>query len=146
MKTCDRCKKDCKPDGCSAGYAIYRQGDVEETLCFDCAAEQSKQDLIEDGSTKRVTLYLTIAEPLPGDDSFVSSRDRSRVVTVTDWPGRLRFKVIRHWTGQHNWYYMRHLPIHFVHFIGPDGLVWSGKNIGDNEVLRAKRLKNQPKL
>lgn len=146
MKTCERCKKECEPDGCSAGYAIYRHGDVEETLCFDCAAVQSKQDLIEDGSTKRVTLYLTIAEPLPGDDSFISSRDSSQVVTVTDWSGRLRFKVIRHWTGQHNWYYMNHLPVHFAWFIGPDGLIWSGKNIGDNEVLRAKRLKNQPKL
>lgn len=112
-RTCDKCAGACVAEGCAAGYATTDKG---ETLCYSCAADRERAWMKEHG---RTMLYDAGGE-------------------VTDWPGRLRFRVDHRRIGRHNIARKRY----DVWFIGPDGCRWHGVRFGDNtQIVHCKRVK-----
>jgi len=107
------------------GYAFLHDG--IDPICYPCAADDERAEMI---ATGKGTLYLS------------KTSDGSRW-TVGDWAGELTFTDILsvHKRG-HNW---RNVSGYTVEFYGPDGYVWHGINLGDNDILRCKRLKVQGK-
>ena len=82
--------------------------------CYDCCANNEKKWMIEKG---RTALYLMQYDDKPWE--------------VTDWSGKLRFKVTSRRVGRHNWGLKRY----DVWFTGPDGRLWWGVQYGDNTQL-----------
>ena len=93
--------------------------------CYACCAEREKARMIESG---RATLYLT-SETAPTGGGHVRH-------FATDWPGELKFRVHTISKGRHN---MARTRVD-AWFIGPDGAPWHGVNIGDDQILRCRRL------
>jgi hypothetical protein len=143
--TCDRCGFDYSVDGPkdgqsgAAGYAVVREhGKMDQRICYGCAAESTKQQMIETG---RATLYVTGDSPL----RYLAQRSRGRRspvfpgddIQVSEWAGRLKFRPHEYSTGSHNIGGAR-LD---VWFDGPDGHVWHGWHTGDSQILRCRRTK-----
>lgn len=106
----------------TTGYGLDRQ---QRKVCFDCCGTRDRQSMIDTGHSRHLPLYL-------------SSKDGK--YEVTNWPGTLRFKVTRHWTGRHNMGGTRT----DVWFVGPDGHLWHGVQIGEwNQVCHCKRTKQK---
>lgn len=119
MDKCAKCGATFKPSGHTTGY-----GEMDgKRYCFDCCAIIDAERMAADG---RACLYLSM-----------DGNDHSRA-KVSNWPGTLQTRVLACWPIRHNW---RGVKAYAVRFVGPDGFVWSGRNIGDNQILRAKRTK-----
>lgn len=94
------------------GYATAPQGKV----CYECCATRDKAAMRADG---KYTLYLSDGQ-------------------VTNWPGTLRFPVRKLRKGRHNLARVRY----DFEFIGPDGKLWTGYQIGDNtQIAHCRRVK-----
>lgn len=104
---------------CGTGYGLDTQ---DNRSCYACCARQDIADMREHGA---ITLYLT--------------GDRSR---VTNWPGSLSFPVLDVVKHAHGGGFGAQRTD--CDFIGPDGMLWHGVNRGDMDILRCKRVKNQP--
>lgn len=98
---CDTCFK-VKPVKREGGTG-YATGTHNQTICYDCCAEQDRKYMCEYG---RITLYLT--------------HPNSGGAEVTNWPGTLRFKTGPVVTGRHNIARRRY----DFRFTGPDGHEW----------------------
>lgn len=102
------------------GYGV--SGDCEKTRhCYACCAAFERDYMTKHG---RATLYLI--------------GDERQGWKITDWPGELKIlpthvRKLRHPFARQAW---------LVYFRGPDGKQWSGKNIGDSQLLRCRRLKS----
>ena len=119
---CD-CGHTSEPSKFTPGYGCYQNPETGEweTHCYDCCAKNERQWMIDKG---RTALYLVQNDDKPWE--------------VTDWPGRLRFVVMRHWKGRHNIAQVRY----DVWFRGPDGHIWWGVQYGDfTQVVHCKRTK-----
>jgi len=108
-------------EGPGTGYGSWLNEETgeREKHCYACCAETERNWMLVKGKT---ILYLT-----QNDDGAWE---------VTDWPGKLRFPVIAHWKGKHNWAGVRY----DVWFNGPDeygGYTarWWGVQYGDNTQL-----------
>jgi hypothetical protein len=101
----------------TTGYGIDSNN---KTHCYACIAELDKQWMIDNGN---ITLYLN---------------EQKR--TVSNWPGSLTFHVKALWKGYHNFFRCEQV---FARFIGPDGKVWSGKQVtsGYTQLINCKRTK-----
>lgn len=78
------------------------------TTCYDCCAQQGRDQMKHDGHSRGLPLYWT------GDE-------------VTDWPGRLRFPLFpARRKSRHN---IGGTRTDFW-FRGPDGHIWHGYHIG----------------
>lgn len=121
MNKCFKCGSAFKPSGCTTGY-----GEMDsKRYCFDCCAALDADRMAETG---RACLYLS----MEGNDPTRAK--------VSNWPGTLKTRVLSCWRINHNW---RGVSAYCCRFVGPDGFVWSGRNIGDNQILRAKRTKER---
>lgn len=118
--------------GGGTGYARTRDGEGEAFACYDCASLRERESLLIHGEG---VLYLT------GIPCLGLKPRAGEPMRVGDWPGGLSFPVSAHWTGRHNW----GGKVHFVRFTGPDGAEWSGRNLGDSQICRVRRLKPQGK-
>jgi len=120
MFTCADCGETIKyvnKSGCGGtGYATVREDGIEKKVCYRCCA---KRDCAEMAATGRIVLYLTAGS------------------MVTNWPGTLKFRVAHSRPGRHN-FAGRMVSVWFT---DSDGREWYGRNIGDNQILRCKRLK-----
>lgn len=115
--------------GGGTGYARTGEGEGEAFACYDCASLRERAAMMARGEA---WLYLT---GLPCGGLPASGEP----LRITDWPGGLSFPVSAYWTGRHNW----GGRVHFVRFTGPDGGEWSGRNLGDSQICRVRRLKAQ---
>jgi hypothetical protein len=105
----------------ATGYAVKH--DSEEMLCYPCAAENERVDMIKNG---RWTLYLT---------------EKDGRHYVGNWTADNQYRVTCYSVGRHNIAGKRY----DVRFIGPDGAEWSGVTYGDNtQICHVRRLKLQP--
>lgn len=105
-----------KHENFTTGYGIDRDG---KKHCYDCCARIERESMIESG---RSVLYLN---------------EKTR--KITDWAGHLSFDVPVLWHTRHNWYMVDHVT--YVRFVGPDGKVWTGKHLGDNDLIYCRRTK-----
>lgn len=98
---------------------------IERSLayCYACCAEREKARMLETG---RAVLYLT-------RETIAGGHVRH---FATDWPGELKFRAHTLSKGRHN---IARTRID-VWFVGPDGKPWHGVNIGDNQLLRCRRI------
>lgn len=115
----------------SSGYGTDAAG---VRSCYQCCADKERASMIETG---RATLYI-VSRDVPASCGSGVSRQHY----VTDWPGKLEFRVIgspnvkRHGGGFGSqrtdaW------------FRGPDGFVWRAVNRGDSQIARCKRTKER---
>jgi hypothetical protein len=114
MKTfkCSICEKE-KPEQTNGGvgYGRTKEGNI---VCYACAAELDKADMLKNG---RATLYLSDTE-------------------ITNWPGTLRIKIEYRKTGRHN-IAGRRYDIWF----SLEGQHWHGVQYGDNtQICHCKRI------
>jgi hypothetical protein len=100
------------------GYGIYREDGAEKKVCYDCCGKRDKADMIETG---KAVLYWNGKE-------------------VTNWSGTLRF-FPNLFTKKKVAAFRSLIEREDVWFTGPDRKQWHGINKGDNQILRAKRLK-----
>jgi len=130
---------------CGHGVDIYKgmwgtlvvDGGVEVTLCYDCCAEQDRAEMRRLGIRQ---LYIETTEVnTNGHHTGLVNK-----YEVTNWPGSLRYPVLRFTIGDHNMA-GRNGRLD-VWFNGPDGHVWHGVNIGDNQLTRCKRTKEKYRL
>lgn len=103
-------------DGPGTGYGTDLHG---KTFCYACAGERDKQNLRD---SDRATLYV--------------SKDSTGQWQVTNWPGSLKIPIYRVKSGRHNIARTR-LDTWFSF----EGSAWHGVNIGDNDILRCRKLK-----
>jgi len=106
------------------GYGLTNDG---WRVCYFCCGQRDKAKMIAEG---RAVLYLTRECKTTGGNCW----------RVTNWPGSLAFPATAR-KGRHNIAGTRH----DAWFTGPDGFIWHGVNIGDHELLRAKRTREQPR-
>jgi hypothetical protein len=102
------------------GYAGLRDSDA--LVCYECAGVRDAREMRETG---KASLYLT--------------KDKAGAWRVTNWPGTLSLAPSRVTKGKHNMARER-FDVWFQH----EGEAWHGTNIGDNQILRARRLKSAP--
>ena len=92
--------------------------------CCACCAARERERMAETG---RGTLYLTRREIMGGHVRHYA----------TDWADKLEFRIHNMSRSRNNFGAQRT----DVWFLGPDGAPWYGLNIGDNEILRCRRLR-----
>ena len=105
-----------------------KQGEtLERSLahCYKCCADREKTRMLDTG---RATLYLT-------RETIAGGHVRH---FATNWPGELKFRVHTISKGRHN---IARTRVD-VWFIGPDDKPWHGVNIGDNDILRCRRVQH----
>ena len=128
MFTCSVCWEPVSlpetPTGSGAtGYAVTSEG---EKVCYACCAVREEESMKQTG---KAVLYLLRHERYSKDKRSFPSY----YWEVQNWPGTLRFRCeIK--KGRHNWAGSRI----DAWFRGPDGKLWHGVNIGDNEILRCR--------
>lgn len=111
--------------GCGGtGYGTDGEG---RKFCYPCCGLNDREDMERTG---RGVLYLS----MPPNPNNQNRPDTSRA-KVTNWPGTATFQVLACWPIRHN----MARSAYVCRFIGPDGFVWSGRNIGDSQILRARR-------
>lgn len=98
------------------GYGTDKDG---KKYCYQCCADQDRQEMIDTGKT--YALYLS------GNK-------------ITNWPRSLVFEPYRVKEWKQPGFYT-YYPVRLAHFIGPDGRQWSIKVMGNMDCGRAKRLK-----
>ena len=97
--------------------------------CYSCCASWERVQMQETG---KATLYLGRKQVTTGRGIRPGSWE------VTDWTGRLRFRVQFITQGKHNIASTRT----DVHFIGPRGYMWWGVQYGENtQIVHCKRTK-----
>lgn len=99
----------------------------DKEICWTCAALGELGRMLKTG---KATLYW--------------SKHASPVGwRVTNWPSSLMFDHVRATTGKHNIGGTRD----DVWFVGPDGYIWHGVQIGQwNQILHARRTKQRTAL
>ena len=103
-----------------------KQGEtLERSLahCYKCCAEREKARMLETG---RADLYLTRETIAGGHVRHFAA----------DWAGEIKFRVHTISKGRHN---IARTRVD-AWFIGPDNQPWHGVNIGDNDILRCRRV------
>lgn len=134
---CADCGAECVHGRISAGYATIAETGVK--VCYPCNAIRERADMIASG---RAYLYVT---------EFHTAQCRKYQAQtgwkcgmpddyrVTTWASEHMGTVTRVKHGRHN------IAGHRldVWFTVTDGAQWHGVNIGDNQVLRCKRLKTR---
>lgn len=105
---CD-CGHMSDPSDYSTGYGIDSETHLK--YCYACCAERERAAMIQHGTA---TLYVIEEDGIP--------------VRVTDWPGKLVFPVRGYRKGRHN---IARIMVS-VWFKGPDGFLWYGRQVGDN--------------
>lgn len=119
---CHDCNETIQPTATSPGYGKMADGAI---VCFKCCANRDREYMRANGS---ICLYLT------------SDASNAPNMRICNWPGTLEFRVLHGRKGRHNIGRVRR----DVWFLGPDGKPWHGVNIGDNDVLRCKRVQKMP--
>lgn len=96
-------------------------------VCYPCCGKHDEKEMRETG---RAVLYLS---DVAGADPRGSCRDRLR---VSNWPGSLSLPVLAVRASRNNFGAQR-TDVWFRH----EGREWHGVNVGDNQILRCRRLK-----
>ncbi len=123
---CGQTKPKHLPDDHTYGTGVFTTARYARTaddrlICWECAAERTRADMIEGG---RTYLYLT--------------EDGKGGRTLTDWPGTLKFRAYGARTSWHN---IGRTRID-VWFAGPDGYEWHAYQIGEwTQIAHCKRTK-----
>jgi hypothetical protein len=102
---------------CGIGYGEYAGNKV----CYECCAERDRQHM---RTSNEITLYWNDKE-------------------VTNWPGTLRIAPYKVTSGFYTWCGrpLKNTNVWFEF----EGIAWRGTNKGDDQILRCKKLKRQPK-
>jgi hypothetical protein len=123
---------DCKqtksiPKGVGGtGYARTDDG----LVCYACCAIRDKKYMRDNG--RHDGLYLVLSPPEEGEKG-------SKKWEVTNWPGTLRFRVLRIRTSDHAAFGRILKDGRSDVWFAFDGYVWHGVNIGDQQICRCKK-------
>ena len=125
--TCDRCKKryahTVPASGGALGFGVLNVGGTKRVVhCYKCCAATEVENMIETG---RSSLYL------------IKNMDGSW--DILDWGGELSFDVLHIREIRHN---MVRDRCYWVSFVGPDGFIWSGRNL-TGQILNVRRTKKR---
>lgn len=117
--------------GGAPGYGTRPDG---VRVCYACCAENDERDMI---ATGKATLYLVKTGRV---DRMAMGLDKPFVWEVSNWPGTWRRRTFGA-PQAFNHPFTRHAVI--AYFAGPDGFVWSARNIGDSQIAHCRRLKER---
>lgn len=134
--SCSVCGQHCKRgDSIGAGYGTDENG---ARLCYSCCAERDRAYMAEHG--KHDGLYLVVNREHQAPAVGMCGTGGAPYY-VTNWPSTLRFPV---YGVRQSWHNLagRNGRRDFW-FNGPDGFVWHGVNIGDQDLARCRRTKEQ---
>ncbi len=117
-------------NGCGTGYAREGRGPDARFICYPCATENERRDLIEQG---RGVLYL-VATDEPAKCQGVGAK----VWTLQNWTGGLKIRTYgAPRVGSHNLAGRRY-DVWFRF----EGAEWHGVQYGDHtQICRVRRLK-----
>jgi hypothetical protein len=132
---CRYCQK-VKPVLTNGGIGYGLLNDIfKSMICYDCGGLLDKREMLMSGHSKKLPLYLSKKVLSTDDCSY-----KQYQYTISNWTGSLSFPVNIIWKRKHNWWFVG--KVTFVRFIGPDGKVWSGKQMGGfNTIVHCKRTK-----
>ena len=117
---CAVCRK-VKPNLNSGGTG-YAERNTGEKVCYFCCAIDDEKYMRLHG---KIVLYLT--------GEGIEER-------VSNWPGTLKFPLLRRTTGNHN---MTGKRVD-IWFNGPDKFIWHGVKYGENtQIVRCNRTKGR---
>ena len=116
---CYDCKKTFPLLSTCGKFGNYSIDDKENKRCYDCTAQRELQHIKE---SNKVTLY------------YVENKN-----LVTNWTGKLSFKILGKRTSSHNWN-LKRTDLWFK----ADGNIWHGVHIGHNtQLVHCKRTKQR---
>lgn len=119
---CDRCSCECIPSEHTTGYGTTKDG---ERHCFPCCGENDRECLQALPVGGRCTLYLT-----QNDDQWI----------VGNWPGTLNVRCSIPRYSFHNFAGQRGRRDVWFRCEGHE---FHGVNIGDNDILRVRRIRDK---
>ena len=107
--------------------------------------EDIKQDMKDDG---KINLYMRSPSIFDINIYFKELSEKTgkqyitkpfiEIITTNGKGHAVMFRAFQSYTSRHNWHRLRKTHMWFM---GPDGFVWYGTNLGDNEIVRCKRTK-----
>lgn len=135
------------------GYGYDGNGADARAMCYRCCGERDKRDM---ESTGAATLYITRKPDAPtakergehwhadshtGRGGYGRTRAHLRAQdwSVSNWPGSLTFPVYTIKRGAHNWHNVERIDVWFIF----GARVWHGVNVGDSQILRCKRTRQE---
>jgi hypothetical protein len=124
-EVCFECKMELPDPSCPGptGYGTDRAGNK---ICYPCCAKHDIEDMVKEG---KYTLYL--------------SRVEDGLWYVTNWPGSLKLRVT-YLNESHTAGFGNGMSRRDVRFIGPDAKLWYGRNQGNSQLVRCRRMKEKP--
>jgi len=128
---CGQCGGPFYASGFTPGYGYAESG---LRICYACCGDNDRQSMIETG---KATLYLVKTNR---PDRMAPGLDKPSVWEVINWPGSWRRRTYGP-PKRFNHPFTRDAWI--AYFAGPDGHVWSARNIGDSQIAHCRRLKER---
>jgi hypothetical protein len=101
------------------GYGITKSG---KKICYECAGKAELKEIAGKSGGDKHTFYLI---------------KKDGKVVISNWPGSYQFPVHSMTSGKHNMAGKR-LDVWFKDHMGHE---WHGINIGDNDLVRAVKIK-----
>ena len=131
---CDLCGRVFEPESCATGYARIRTDDGEpRRACYLCCADIDIKQMDETG---KITLYLSNKDGLTPATYNEANRWYVGDWEVRNWPGTLKFAVVRRTIGGHN-FTGRRVDIWFRDM---NHDTWHGVQYGhDTQLVHCKR-------
>lgn len=133
---CSQCHE-VKPVPQGTGGTGYARNAQNRKVCYACCADNDREYM---RTHDRIDLYLVQRDPIPDRAQRtyrnVNSAGKVREWFVTNWPSSLELPVFTLKTGAHNIARTR-IDVWFKF----EGREWHGVNIGDNDILRCRKLK-----
>lgn len=121
------------------GYGYTSHDADAQALCYRCCGKRDEQSMRETG---RAVLYLSRVSS--DAERTTGSAERAPYLRasnwrVTNWPGSLTLPVLSLRRGSHNWRNVERVDVWFIFA----GYVWHGVQLGDSQILRAKRTRTE---
>lgn len=116
-----------------SGYGVVQQKNRRRYVCYDCC---SKTDMAYMRKHGKNTLYFSYSSPCNNPQFTHSGTNMTASdYLVSNWPGGINIRPTRVRRGKHNIARER-WDVWFTF----EGTEWHGVNIGDNQILRCKRI------
>lgn len=109
------------PEEGGTGYAQMGK----QLICYDCCAQRDIKYMHEHD---KISLYLT--------------RIEDGLWYVTNWPGTMKLRVT-YLNESETAGFGNGMQRRDVRFIGPDAKLWYGRNQGNNQLVRCRRMKER---
>lgn len=139
--TCDRCQTTItrKPNSIGTGYGEDADGAI---VCYSCCGIEDADHLNAMKVGDRAIFYVTRSEVDNDAKPGTIAHDRTPAYRyhLINWPSTLKIQISRPSKSWHNFAGKDGRRDHWFSYRGKQ---YHGVNIGDNDILRVRRLKDE---